>query len=99
MTVLDAQGRKFDNVSSLAFDWSLSDSKVGNLQVERGVIYHQREDPKNLGYKPIEDAYQILQTNGSPGPVEMTAGLENNGYTGKVLLLSKTFVQFCHLIL
>ena len=83
MTVLDAQGRKFDNVSSLAFEWSLSDSKVGNFQVERGIVYHEKENPKNLGYKPIEDAYQILQTNGSPGPVEMTASLESNSYLGK----------------
>lgn len=39
VTVTDSLGRKFDNFSSLIIDWTVSDSSIGALQVDRaGVI-------------------------------------------------------------
>lgn len=34
MTVTDRNGRKFDNISSLVFDWSLSDNVLASLPHE-----------------------------------------------------------------
>lgn len=34
ITVTDKNGRKFDNISSLEFDWSLSDSSLASLADE-----------------------------------------------------------------
>ena len=53
MSVLDANGRKFDNASSLNLDWNLNGATgLADLKVKDGVEYLNREGMR--GYRVRE---------------------------------------------
>lgn len=41
VVVTDAAGRKFDNIASLEFEWDNSDTRLGSLAVNAGVMVDQ----------------------------------------------------------
>lgn len=39
VVAMDDQGREFDNISSLHFDWHLSDKSLGELNAEGDIMF------------------------------------------------------------
>ena len=75
--VFDAQGRKFDNVSSAALSWNLDDGSNGDgtgarLAMDKGVMYPGSKHP-TLGFRLAEDPVQTLIVGDArkSGPAEV----------------------------
>lgn len=78
VTVLDAKGNKFLNISSLDMDWQLSDNSFGQL-----IKQPTDQDVSILGYKPIEDTYHVLKTQMKTGSLDLTANIKkSSSYLG-----------------
>lgn len=78
VTVYDSARRKFDNISTLDINWEVSNTNLATLRNKKGVLV-----PDNTflgGYKQADLAktYQILNTKGQPGYVDVTATLKKS---------------------
>ena len=80
--VLDNQGRRFDNVSTLDLKWTLSNDVSGALEVAKGVLIDPAE---NQGYvkATAASAHQVLKVSGAEGQVDVTVSLKS-GYFGSI---------------
>ncbi|KAL4239762.1 hypothetical protein ACF0H5_000565 [Mactra antiquata] len=69
VTVTDKNGRKFDNISSLEFDWLMSDSSLGSLDEDLET------ELTTMNNRKIAKNYVMLHPSGKPGTVTITANV------------------------
>ena len=81
VTVLDADGRKFDNISTLDLKWSLNSNDLGSLKMKTGVEYPEVIHPDH-GIRMAVDPIQTLIVNSKIGPVDISATLKKSAYLG-----------------
>jgi nuclear pore complex protein Nup210 len=72
VTVKDEHGRAFDNVTSLYFDWKLSEPSLGNIQEKGAVI---AEDVQERGITLPHRQYQVLTPRATTGLLEVTVAI------------------------
>ncbi|XP_052692934.1 nuclear pore membrane glycoprotein 210-like [Crassostrea angulata] len=76
VTVTDSLGRKFDNFSSLDFQWMVSDRSLATLEdTEDGSIQISTTSTKE-GFNHVK-YYRVLQPRGQPGVVIVTASISS----------------------
>ena len=85
VSVLDSNGRTFDNISSLDIQWSTSDAEIATPALESGVTYEEPTEGGNswretLGYRPVSDARQIVRTSKRVGNVDITAEMAKSSF-------------------
>ena len=80
VSVFDAAGRKFDNYSSLDITWDNSDGTLGELQVEKGTLYLEKTGKTFYRDFMKSEGFQILQTKGLDGVLDITATLRKSSY-------------------
>ncbi|XP_063241052.1 nuclear pore membrane glycoprotein 210-like [Bacillus rossius redtenbacheri] len=81
VVVQDAKGRKFDNVSSLHFDWIVSNISLARILKKDGVYVKDEFDGDIL---MPGNSYQILAPSRQPGVIEVSSIV--SGYHKSTLL-------------
>ena len=51
VSVFDSAGRKFDNFSTLDISWDNSDSELGNLELDKGVVLPENPPVESTNYR------------------------------------------------
>ena len=97
VTVTDSNGRKFDNFSSLAFDWQISDQSLASF-ANNGEMTMALTTTE-LGRK-IQKCFQILMMSSKLGSLTVTATIAryNTRYFeahGIAFPVSTTYVCHC----
>lgn len=82
LTVTDNQGRKFNNFTSLKFEWTLSDSSLATLDLHKPL--EMTVDLTDSGNKGTAVGHQYVQMLGTPGTVIVTVSCSN--YISKYLV-------------
>ncbi|XP_052800976.1 nuclear pore membrane glycoprotein 210-like [Mya arenaria] len=72
VSVTDKNGRKFDNISSLEFDWSLSDTSLASLPYDL-----ESEVTVTLTGRKIVSNTMLLRPNGVPGLETITVSVSS----------------------
>ncbi|XP_021353376.1 nuclear pore membrane glycoprotein 210-like isoform X2 [Mizuhopecten yessoensis] len=80
VTVTDSAGNKFDNISSLEFEWTHTDHSLGSLALESGLMSEVATSSE--GVTTVKN-FQTLNPAGRPGYVTITATV--NRYSDKHL--------------
>ncbi|XP_060082895.1 nuclear pore membrane glycoprotein 210-like [Ylistrum balloti] len=80
VTVTDSAGNKFDNFSSLEFEWTHTDHSLGSLALETGLMTEVTTSSE--GVTTIKN-FQTLNPAGRPGYITVTATV--NRYLAKYL--------------
>ncbi|CAI9723077.1 Hypothetical predicted protein [Octopus vulgaris] len=75
LTVTDNQGHKFDNFSSLKFDWKLSDTSLASLNLAEPMRIET--DISDRTSKVSAVGYQVVGMFGKPGTVILTVSCQN----------------------
>ncbi|GAB1602354.1 nuclear pore membrane glycoprotein 210-like isoform X1, partial [Argonauta hians] len=77
LTVTDNQGRKFDNFSSLKFDWELSDTSLASLSSGEQPINIETDVSAGKLAKVSAVGYQVVAMYGKPGIVIVTVSCQH----------------------
>ncbi|XP_041366942.1 nuclear pore membrane glycoprotein 210-like [Gigantopelta aegis] len=86
--VTDSSGRRFDNISSLAIDWTISSRNLATIPQPANLHTDANTTPEG---RKIVKAYQKLVPNGKTGSVIVTATI--NSYKQHSLKVAGSWVE------